>query len=161
MTSVSSKRTSEIKSEQEDEAARLCSEVVLRHQSTTPTCSAGGSRLLRQWLCRPLRHIPDINARLDAVEEISNRAGLVGPLRGLLKGMPDLERALGRARNSTAPPVEGLPEWAVKSAQNRSHMQHNALILHLHVQSVASSIGISGQQSKPQNANSAVRLRSL
>ncbi|KAL3140400.1 hypothetical protein ABBQ38_004660 [Trebouxia sp. C0009 RCD-2024] len=84
------------------------------------TCaSPGGSRLLRQWLCRPLRHIPDINNRLDAVDEISNRGGLIAPLRRLLKGMPDLERALGRARNSTAPPQEGLPDWAVKAAQNR------------------------------------------
>ena len=82
------------------------------------TC-AGGSRLLRQWLCRPLRNIPDINDRLDAVDEISSRGALIGPLRGLLKGMPDLERALGRARNATAPPVLGLPDWAVKNAQNR------------------------------------------
>ena len=82
---------------------------------------------MRQWLCRPLRHIPDINSRLDAVEEMCNRGGLVGPLRRLLKGMPDLERALGRARNSAAPPPEGLPDWAVKNAQNRwSHtVQHD------------------------------------
>lgn len=76
---------------------------------------------MRQWLCRPLRHIPDINNRLDAVDEICNRGGLIAPLRRLLKGMPDLERALGRARNSTAPPQEGLPDWAVKAAQNRCH----------------------------------------
>ncbi len=82
-------------------------------------CPAGGSRLLRQWLCRPLRNIPDINDRLDAVGEIASRGALIGPLRRLLKGMPDLERALGRARNSAAPPVQGLPEWAIRNAQNR------------------------------------------
>ena len=82
-------------------------------------CHAGGSRLLRQWLCRPLRSIPDINDRLDAVDEIAGQGALIGPLRRLLKGMPDLERALGRARNSAAPPVPGLPEWAMKNAQNR------------------------------------------
>lgn len=87
----------------------------------------GGSRLLRQWLCRPLRHIPDISNRLDAVEEISKRGGLIGPLRRLLKGMPDLERALGRARNSTAPPQEGLPDWAVKAAQNRLALQNTVM----------------------------------
>lgn len=84
------------------------------------TCaSPGGSRLLRQWLCRPLRNIPDINDRLDAVGEIASRGTLIGPLRRQLKAMPDLERALGRARNSAAPPVLGLPDWAVRSAQNR------------------------------------------
>ena len=81
--------------------------------------SVGGSRLLRQWLCRPLRNISDINDRLDAVEEISGRGALIGPLRHLLKGMPDLERGLGRARNSTAPPVKGLPDWVVRKLQNR------------------------------------------
>ncbi|KAL0023612.1 hypothetical protein WJX77_007042 [Trebouxia sp. C0004] len=84
------------------------------------TCvSPGGSRLLRQWLCRPLRNIADMNDRLDAVDEIARRGALTGPLRRLLKGMPDLERALGRARNSAAPPVQGLPDWAVRNAQNR------------------------------------------
>ena len=81
--------------------------------------SAGGKRLLRQWLCRPLRSTPAINDRLDAVEEIASRPGLIAPFRRLLKTMPDLERALGRARNSNAPPAEGLPDWAVKAAQNR------------------------------------------
>lgn len=86
-----------------------------------PTTSefAGGRRLLRQWLCRPLRNPADINDRLDAVDEISSNPGLIAPLRRTLKAMPDLERALGRARNSGAPPAVGLPEWAVKAAQNR------------------------------------------
>jgi len=53
------------------------------------------------------------------VDEIASRGALIGPLRRLLKGMPDLERALGRARNSAAPPVQGLPDWAVRNAQNR------------------------------------------
>ena len=37
---------------------------------------AGGRRLLRRWLCRPLTHIPDIDARLDAVAELTARPGL-------------------------------------------------------------------------------------
>ena len=90
---------------------------------------AGGSRLLRQWLCRPLRSTKDINDRLDAVDEISKRGGLVGPLRRLLKGMPDLERALGKARNAAAPPVQGLPDWAVKNAQNRYVICHGIMYL--------------------------------
>lgn len=100
--------------------------------SQLPRCHAGGSRLLRQWLCRPLRSIPDINDRLDAVHEIARRGALIGPLRRLVKGMPDLERALGRARNSAAPPVRGLPEWAMKNAQNRQvdTAGHTLLTLH-------------------------------
>ena len=50
------------------------------------TVYAGGSRLLRQWLCRPLRSIKDINDRLDAADEILQRGVLVWPLRRLLRG---------------------------------------------------------------------------
>ncbi|KAL4857543.1 DNA mismatch repair protein 6 [Chlorella vulgaris] len=56
-----------------------------------------GRRRLRQWLCRPLAAIPDIEARQDAV------AALLGPAeeaaataRSLFKGVSDLERALAR-----------------------------------------------------------------
>lgn len=81
---------------------------------------AGGRRLLRMWLCRPLRDVAGIEARLDAVGELAARSGeLAQPLRGALRGMPDLERALGRARNAAPPPHPGLPLWALQAAQRR------------------------------------------
>eukprot|EP00884_Botryococcus_braunii_P000476 jgi/Botrbrau1/10429/Bobra.0133s0036.1 len=81
--------------------------------------SPGGHRLLRQWLCRPLQDVEAINARLDAVDEFAASPDLVGELRRRLKGLPDVERALGQARNAASPPSLGLPEWMLDVAQRR------------------------------------------
>ncbi|KAK9846574.1 hypothetical protein WJX81_006840 [Elliptochloris bilobata] len=84
------------------------------------TCaSPGGRRLLRRWLCRPLRDLGGIAARQDAVAELAKRPGLAGPLRAGLRHLGDLERALGQARNASAQPAAGLPGWAVDAAQRR------------------------------------------
>ena len=71
------------------------------------------------WLCRPLRSIPAINARLDAVQELSRRPALVAEFRSQLRRLPDLERLLGRVRNAASPPGPGLPPWAIKAAQQK------------------------------------------
>lgn len=56
-----------------------------------------GRRLLRKWLARPLTDLAAVNARLDAVDEIlTSKSYLVGKFRGLLMGLPDLERGLCR-----------------------------------------------------------------
>ena len=70
------------------------------------------------WLCRPLRSIPAINARLDAVQELSRRPALVAEFRSHLRRLPDLERLLGRVRNSQMP-CSGLPAWAAQAAQQK------------------------------------------
>ena len=46
----------------------------------------GGRRLVRQWICRPLRDVAAINGRLDAVQELIKRPELVVPLRSALEG---------------------------------------------------------------------------
>ena len=48
----------------------------------------GGRRLVRQWICRPLRDVAAINGRLDAVQELTERPELVVPLRSALQGEP-------------------------------------------------------------------------
>lgn len=70
------------------------------------------------WLCRPLRSIPAINARLDAVQELARRPALVAEFRSHLRRLPDLERLLGRMRNAS-PPGPGLPTWVIKAAQHK------------------------------------------
>ncbi|KAG2496433.1 hypothetical protein HYH03_005657 [Edaphochlamys debaryana] len=74
---------------------------VLDH-CTTPF----GRRRLRQWLCRPLGRIPDIEARQDAVEALmgGELAEAAGATRKLLAGISDLERAITRLHATT---VEG------------------------------------------------------
>lgn len=55
-----------------------------------------GSRLLKQWVERPLRDATVIQARLDAVEELFNDAGMRGKVRKLLQSVKDLERLAAR-----------------------------------------------------------------
>uniref|UniRef100_A0A061S473 Dna mismatch repair protein msh6-2 n=1 Tax=Tetraselmis sp. GSL018 TaxID=582737 RepID=A0A061S473_9CHLO len=63
--------------------------------------SPGGRRLLRAWLCRPLRSVALIERRLDAVEELMH-AEFAQEFASELRGLPDLERALGRLRRLAA-----------------------------------------------------------
>ncbi|KAG6836841.1 hypothetical protein H0H93_002521 [Arthromyces matolae] len=55
-----------------------------------------GKRLFRIWLCMPLREISDINARLDAVEDLIDHPTFESEFTDLAKGTPDLERIVSR-----------------------------------------------------------------
>lgn len=58
--------------------------------------TAMGSRLLRDWLQRPLKDVERINQRLDAVEELVADASRRRELRRQLEKVYDLERLVGR-----------------------------------------------------------------
>ncbi len=60
------------------------------------TLTAGGARLLEARLGAPSRRLAVIGARLDAVEGLVERSGLLRDLREALRGVPDLDRALSR-----------------------------------------------------------------
>jgi DNA mismatch repair protein MutS len=60
------------------------------------TITGMGSRLLKQWLLRPSMKLGELNARLDAVEEIKNALILRDRLRTELKRIVDLERLIAR-----------------------------------------------------------------
>jgi DNA mismatch repair protein MutS len=68
------------------------------------TRTAGGARLLRQWLLRPLRDVVAIQDRLDAVEELAFRTLERGSCREALGGVQDIDRLLGRVTLGTASP---------------------------------------------------------
>lgn len=55
-----------------------------------------GSRMLRRWLEQPLLLAPEIERRLDAVEELKNAFILRQELREMLDGMNDLQRLAGK-----------------------------------------------------------------
>ena len=65
------------------------------------TLTAMGGRLLRARLGRPLRIARDAEARLDEVEALVPGQPRM-TLRAALRGVPDLERLLGRVRAGTA-----------------------------------------------------------
>jgi DNA mismatch repair protein MutS len=60
------------------------------------TVTAAGSRLLAQRLAAPLTDPNEIAHRLDAVSAFVNDSAMRGDLRGTLKTVPDLARALAR-----------------------------------------------------------------
>jgi len=86
------------------------------------TVSPAGRRLLRQWLCRPLRSVAAISARLDAVDELLRRPSLAGAVRkALKKAGGDVERAVGRVRSKLSAPPAGLP-LAQLHARNKQRL---------------------------------------
>lgn len=76
------------------------------------TATAMGSRLLRQWLVRPLVDCRAIDARLDAVEELKDRMHQRVALRTALRGVQDIARLSSRIILRLATPREllGLKE---------------------------------------------------
>jgi DNA mismatch repair protein MutS len=68
------------------------------------TRTAMGTRLLREWILRPLVELERVQDRLDAVEELAFRAIDRGRLREALGAVQDLDRLLGRVAMGTAGP---------------------------------------------------------
>ncbi|KAL4563948.1 hypothetical protein LXL04_027997 [Taraxacum kok-saghyz] len=57
-----------------------------------------GKRLLRKWLCHPLKDIEAINHRLNVVEELMGHPDTVSVIVLYLRKLPDLERLLGQVK---------------------------------------------------------------
>lgn len=68
------------------------------------TKTAMGARLLRSWLMRPSVNRGEINARLDAVEELHASTMTCDALRRYLNDVQDIERLIGRINLNTATP---------------------------------------------------------
>lgn len=68
------------------------------------TVTAGGGRLLRRWLNRPLTRRTAIEARLDRVGGFVNNPELRGEVRRRLGGCSDLERTVGKLSRGRATP---------------------------------------------------------
>ncbi|MCK5118937.1 MAG: DNA mismatch repair protein MutS [Candidatus Latescibacteria bacterium] len=60
------------------------------------TLTPMGARLLRRWLSKPLRSVARIEARLDAVEELTKRSRLMEDLSARLGDVGDVERTMVR-----------------------------------------------------------------
>ncbi|KAJ3342105.1 DNA mismatch repair protein msh6 [Gonapodya sp. JEL0774] len=65
-----------------------------------------GKRLLRRWLCHPLRSKADIDARLDCVDDLAEVSGLIDTIETKLRKLPDMERTLSRVHSGACRPKE-------------------------------------------------------
>jgi DNA mismatch repair protein MutS len=66
------------------------------------TCTPMGGRLLRQWLLNPLLDPKEIEKRQNAVAELIEDSGRLSKIKGLLKGIYDIERLSSKTGNGTA-----------------------------------------------------------
>lgn len=66
------------------------------------TVTAGGAREMKQWINEPLCSLPEIEARLTAVAELSQQNLLRDKLRTLLRSAYDLERLASRVATGLA-----------------------------------------------------------
>ncbi|KAJ6362515.1 hypothetical protein OIU78_002839 [Salix suchowensis] len=62
--------------------------------------TSSGKRLLRNWICHPLKHAEGINNRLDVIENLMARSEIMLVTAQYLRKLPDLERMLGRIKVS-------------------------------------------------------------
>ena len=63
-----------------------------------------GARLLRNWICQPLKNIEIIVARQDSVNELYENTGLRLKLGTLMENIYDIQRLSTRISNNTATP---------------------------------------------------------
>lgn len=68
------------------------------------TTTSMGSRMLKQWLKRPLADQDQINTRLDRVEELLNDSDLCDDVRRGMRGISDLDRIISRLSAGRATP---------------------------------------------------------
>ena len=89
------------------------------------TATAMGSRLLRDWLLRPLLDCSAIQARLDAVGELKDRIQQRVSLRTTLRDIQDIARLSSRVTLGVIGPRELLALKQSVSAlpELRSHLQ--------------------------------------
>lgn len=62
--------------------------------------TSSGKRLLRKWICHPLKDVEEINHRLNVVEELMARSEVMVLAAQYLRKLPDLERFLGRIKST-------------------------------------------------------------
>ena len=60
------------------------------------TATGMGSRMLRAWVCMPLREVEAITSRQDAIAEFVDNDALCGDVRNQFKHIADLERIVAR-----------------------------------------------------------------
>ena len=70
------------------------------------TVTAGGARMLKQWLNHPLTDQKRLNVRLDVVEAFHDNNRVLEDFRDHLKQISDIERIVGRVNNGKVSPKE-------------------------------------------------------
>ncbi|GAB4839197.1 DNA mismatch repair protein msh7 [Ancistrocladus abbreviatus] len=67
--------------------------------------TSSGKRLLKSWICHPLKDVEKINNRLNVVDALMMHPEIVLLVAQYLRKVPDLERLLGRVKSSVQMPA--------------------------------------------------------
>ncbi|RAL37216.1 hypothetical protein DM860_004138 [Cuscuta australis] len=70
--------------------------------------TSSGKRILRRWVCHPLKDVDTINIRLNVVEHLMTCSETMSSAAQYLRKLPDIERLLGRVKASIKCPAELL-----------------------------------------------------
>ncbi|GMN50500.1 hypothetical protein TIFTF001_019655 [Ficus carica] len=82
--------------------------------------TSSGKRLLRRWICHPLKDAKEINNRLNVVEDLLAHPEIMLVVAQHLRKVPDLERLLGRIRASVQSSAAlSLPVFGKKVLKHR------------------------------------------
>ena len=93
------------------------------------TVTGGGARLLADRLMSPLTDPVAINARLDGISFLISEPRLCESLRAILKGAPDMPRALSRlALNRGGPRDMGALRAGLDAARQASDLLRSAML---------------------------------
>ncbi len=89
------------------------------------TITPMGGRLLRNWIQFPLRSVREINARLDAVEELFHSVDLRSDLQKMLKSIGDPERLISKisARRGNGRDFNALKDSLLKLPEIKQLLQ--------------------------------------
>jgi DNA mismatch repair protein MutS len=95
------------------------------------TTTAMGARLLKKWLKQPLLHLPTIQNRLNALQELNQSVIQREELILIVKNVLDLERLIGRVNYGTASPrdLKGLQQSLQQIPQIKEKLTHNTRLL--------------------------------
>ncbi|MFT4304223.1 MAG: DNA mismatch repair protein MutS [Candidatus Woesearchaeota archaeon] len=75
-------------------------------KSLDKTKTSMGSRLLKQWVLKPLTNINKINQRLDSVQELFSNLIIKDEISDILKDVQDIDRLISRVSLRTATPKD-------------------------------------------------------
>lgn len=81
--------------------------------------TSSGKRLLRLWICHPLKDVEEINNRLNVVEELVAQSDLMVLLGAYLRKLPDLERLLGQIKATVQSSASLVLPLILKKLQKR------------------------------------------
>ena len=126
------------------------------------TVTAGGGRLLKQWLNRPITYLKQLNRRLDIVESFQKKNRTLEDTQNCLKNISDIERILGRVNNGKITPKEinGLHYSLVQIPELISVLKNsNDTHLETFIQSFVNTDGIKNRIAETLNPNAPSQVK--